>query len=394
MADETSSPARAPWPFKVGIPQRFSLKYQRYQQLGGLVDVTEDAQAYAGEEPLHDIERLMFLSLTFDQVHKEGLGGDLAELGVYKGSTGAVLARYARRLNRRLYLMDTYQGFDQQDFSGVDAGQAPRFHDTSLARVRDRVGESNVRYVQGFFPQSADQLPDDARYCLVHIDTDLYAPIMSGLEYFYPRMVPGGFLIVHDYGSLLWAGAEKAVDRFFADKPECVIHIPDLCGSAVIRRLRPPGVGPTCIAKRQVLARDEWYRASSNELSSVLAEGWSFPESWGIWGVGASHQITLNTDAAPGQLFTVDLVLHAFVWDAIEGRHFDVFVNRQPASPVTFTISENQRTVSLENLKLTDSQGLVTIEFRPRKVVVPKDIKPSSAETRSLGIALHRLRVR
>jgi hypothetical protein len=60
---------------------------------------------------------------------------------------------------------------------------------------------------------------------------------MSGLEYFYPRMVPGGFLIIHDYGSLTWEGAEKAVDTFFADKPESVIPIPDSSGSAVVRRM-------------------------------------------------------------------------------------------------------------------------------------------------------------
>src|ERR1700759_649347 len=270
MADNAAPSSRTKWPYNIAIPQRFSSNYHRYQQRGGLVDVTEDARLYTGNEPLRDVERLFFLSLAFDQIHKEGLEGDFAELGVYQGSTAAVLARHAQRLDRRLYLLDTYEGFDQQDFNGLDAGRSVAFTNTSLEAVRARVGEANVAYVKGYFPQTAEQLPADGRYCLVHIDTDLYAPIISGLEYFYPRMVPGGFLIIHDYGSLSWDGAEKAVDNFFADKPESVGQIPDSGGSAVVRRLRTPGNVPSWIAKRQLLARDVWHSAANGQLVHVL----------------------------------------------------------------------------------------------------------------------------
>jgi Macrocin-O-methyltransferase (TylF) len=393
MAEESSPLPHAPWPYGVPIPQRFSSKYQRYQQLGGIVDVTEDARAYAGEAPLRDVERLMFLSLAIDQIHKEGLEGDLAELGVYKGSTAAVLARYARRLDRKIYLMDTYEGFNEQDFSGLDAGRGSGFTDTSLEAVRARVGEANTTYIKGYFPQTASQLPEDGRYCLVHIDTDLYAPITSGLEYFYPRMVPGGFLIIHDYGSLAWAGAEKAIDQFFANKPECVIHIPDSSGSAVVRRQRQSGTGPTWIGKRQILARNEWHSAANGQLSSILSEGWSAPEGWGTWGVGASHQITLRADGAASQSIVVDLDLHAFVWEEADGRQFDILVNGQASLQPKFTAAQNRQIVSLENVHPADD-GLLIIEIRPRKVAVPKDVKPSNAETRTLGVALHRVRVR
>ena len=77
-----------------------------------------------------------------------------------------------------------------------------------------------MQYVQGFFPKSTDQIADNLKFCLVHIDCDLYSPAISALEYFYPRMVPGGFIVIHDYSSLGWSGAERAVDEFFADKVE------------------------------------------------------------------------------------------------------------------------------------------------------------------------------
>src|SRR5690242_7318724 len=107
--------SRSPWPYRIAIPQRFSSNYKRYQQLGGLIDIADDAGAYSGDKPLQDIERLMFLSLAFDQIHKEGIDGDFSEIGVYKGSTATILARYARRLNRQIFLLDTFQGFDPRD---------------------------------------------------------------------------------------------------------------------------------------------------------------------------------------------------------------------------------------------------------------------------------------
>jgi hypothetical protein len=217
---------------------------------------------------------------------------------------------------------------------------------------------------------------------------------MSGLEYFYPRMVPGGFLIVHDYGSLAWDGAEKAVDTFFADKPESVIQIPDSCGSAVIRRLRPPNNGPTWIDRQQFLAKEVWHSAANGQLSKMLTQGWSSPEPWGTWGVGPSHQIRVMTGASEGQLLAVDVDVHAFVWDESAGRQVDVLVNGHPASEVTFTKAQTFASLSLEKLRAADAQGSLTIEFRPRTVVVPKDVLPSVEDPRQLGVALHRMRVR
>jgi O-methyltransferase len=79
-------------------------------------------------------------------------------------------------------------------------------------------------------------MPENKTYSLVHIDCDLYAPILAALSYFYPRTSPKGFLIVHDYSSLHWPGAEQAVDEFFADKPENIVLMPDISGSIIVRK--------------------------------------------------------------------------------------------------------------------------------------------------------------
>jgi hypothetical protein len=373
-------------PFDGPIPQRFSSAYRRYQELGGLVDIEDDARAYAGDEPLWDVERLMFLSLAFDQICKEQLEGDFAELGVYKGSTAALLARHARRLRRRLFLLDTFEGFDERDFTGPDAGRSHGFADTSL----ETVGEEATTFIKGYFPQTAGELPADGRYCLVHIDTDLYAPIWSGLEYFYQRLVPGGFLIVHDYGSLAWAGAEKAVDAFFADKPECVVHIPDSCGSAVIRRVRSAEGEMTWLQKQQRLTLGEWHSAGKGKLAPLLTHGWAASESWGVWGVGRSHTIEIALEQNENASLAVDLDVHAFVWPAEPMRDVAVVVNGVATSILELG---DRKTITIALPPPRRGSQTVTIELQPLRVAVPRDVNPPTLESRELGIALHRIRV-
>lgn len=238
-------------PFRLGLtsvspgtylayaPDRYTDNYHLYVSKQGPLGSLARKKFLQGNRAANggDLTRYFFLNLVKDQIEKENIKGDLAELGVYKGNTGFLLAEIARKLGRTAYLFDTYEGFASKDLTDIDADQRSQFMDTSLNSVRSLVGDENVEFIQGYFPDSLGQVRNDLSFCLVHIDCDLYAPFCSALEYFYPRLVPGGFLIMHDYSSLWWDGAEKAVDEFLADKPEKVTPIPDKSGTAVIRKM-------------------------------------------------------------------------------------------------------------------------------------------------------------
>ena len=129
----------------------------------------------------------------------------------------AVLVEFGRRIDSIIYLIDTFEGFDKADLAGVDADKRMEFADTTVDRVADFLGSDNINFLKGYFPDTCNQIPSDARFSLVHIDCDLYKPFKAGLEFFYPRLVTGGFLIMHDYTSLWWDGVERAVDKFFAE---------------------------------------------------------------------------------------------------------------------------------------------------------------------------------
>ena len=257
--------------------------------------------------------------------------------------------------------------------------------------LRERVGTENTIFIKGYFPTTAAQLPPDGTYCMVHIDTDLFAPIMAGLEYFYPRIVPGGFLIIHDYGSLAWAGAEKAVDAFFADKPEAIVPIPDSAGSAVIRKQRRPTEGLNWLATRQILNLGAWYESGNGDLAYVLTEGWSSPEGWGVWGVGDQHRIEISSDAQVSSLLWLDLEVEAFVPASANERSFDIVVYGNPVATWSFSASENRR---MSSISFRNRLGQIGIAIRPHFVISPRDSDLSASDDRPLGLALRRIRLR
>lgn len=223
---------------RADTPQRYVANMEAYLARGGSINIANEVESFVqgSSNNATDLARFWMFCLTFDQIEKESLPGDIVEVGVYKGHTATLLARFARRTGRELFLFDTFEGFSSNELLGHQDSKSDYFNDTSLDEVRSFVGEKNVTFIKGHFPMSASELPKNKKFCLVHIDCDLYEPIRDSLEYFYSRVVDGGFLIIHDYASLWWPGAERAVDEFFANKQEAIILIPDISGSAIVRK--------------------------------------------------------------------------------------------------------------------------------------------------------------
>src|SRR5712675_891728 len=137
------------WNYHANPPQRYFTNYARYLERGGAVRFEEDVKGFvAGGRNASDMARYYFFCLALDQLIKEDLPGDLAELGVYKGDTATLVAMIARRLGKTAWLLDTFEGFDSTDLQGIDYGQSRHFDDTSLQAVRDLVGEDNVRFIK------------------------------------------------------------------------------------------------------------------------------------------------------------------------------------------------------------------------------------------------------
>jgi O-methyltransferase len=180
-----------------------------------------------------DLMRLYALHANIRRVLDAGVPGALAELGVYRGVTARLFRHLAPQ--RRLYLFDTFEGLPQRDIDADPVNKAGReCANTSLALVKQRVGEDGVTYCPGYFPQTASAVPAEERFAVVHLDCDLLEPTRAGLAFFTPRMSPGGIIIVHDYAGTRWPGVAEAVDGFCAGRQVRPVILPDASGTCII----------------------------------------------------------------------------------------------------------------------------------------------------------------
>ena len=161
--------------------------------------------------------RIECLRNIWQMLDEDGIKGNVAELGVFRGD----FAREINRLfqDRILYLFDTFEGFSEEDaVTEQKEGYSPKnrtgyFSNTSEQVVMEKMlYPEMVQIRKGYFPKTAEKLEDI--FCFVNLDADLYAPTLAGLNYFYPRMAPGGVILVHDYFSKAFKGAKAAVREF------------------------------------------------------------------------------------------------------------------------------------------------------------------------------------
>ena len=84
-------------------------------------------------------------------------------------------------------------------------------------------GHDNISFHPGLFPQSGAACAD-LRFSFVHLDVDLKSSTLGCLEFFYPRMLPGGVILTHDYSYL--DGVREAFAEFCAERAERPIELP------------------------------------------------------------------------------------------------------------------------------------------------------------------------
>jgi len=150
------------------------------------------------------------------------LPGDVAELGVYRGGTAYVLARAVREAGtgKKIHLFDSFSGMPETS-DAYDIHREGDFDDAPLEQVRTYLADyaNEVVFHPGFVPATFAGL-DDTTYCFVHIDLDLHDAIRDATAFVYSRMPRGSIIVYDDYGFPSCPGARKAVDDFFAGKPE------------------------------------------------------------------------------------------------------------------------------------------------------------------------------
>jgi O-methyltransferase len=184
-------------------------------------------------------ESIALLADAVRHVVAEGVPGAIVECGVWRGGSMMAVAKTLLELGSTevdLYLMDTFEGMSDPTERDIDqlgrpaesllAAEAPTDGSYLWARAHiDRVRNAlasvgypatRLHFVKG---RVEETLPERApgRISLLRLDTDWYESTRHELEHLYPRVSPGGVLIVDDYGC--WRGAREATDEYFVAHP-------------------------------------------------------------------------------------------------------------------------------------------------------------------------------
>ena len=140
--------------------------------------------------------------------------------------------------DRKLYLFDTFQGFDERDVEVETekdiATPDKTFPGADITKMMScMMYPDQIELRVGYFPETAKDMPED-NYAFVSLDVDLYQPTIEGLKYFYERLSPGGYIFVHDFHSRHFPGCGDAVRKFVDESGVAYVPVTDTGGSVII----------------------------------------------------------------------------------------------------------------------------------------------------------------
>jgi hypothetical protein len=169
------------------------------------------------------------------------LDGDFVECGVWKGFLSSGIMRYLdwNRLGQNFYLFDTFRGIDESLVTPAEVakGNLPHYRKYYLENFeevcRNFAEFRNVYLVRGSVPQSLRRCRID-RVAYLSLDMNNVTPEIAAIEYFWPKLVRGAFVLLDDYGFISYEEQKRAFDEFTQRKGVELLALPS--GQGLFRK--------------------------------------------------------------------------------------------------------------------------------------------------------------
>jgi O-methyltransferase len=177
------------------------------------------------------IERLYAMHKAVEHVARAGLQGAIVECGVWRGGSmmmAALTLAALGKTDRDLFLFDTFAGHPRPNperdlkehyefwLQRRRTDQSSSWAEVTLEEVRDNLSSTGypldrVHLTKGIVQETIPAAAPE-KIALLRLDTDWYDSTAHEMRHLYPRLVPGGVLILDDYGEM--PGQKQAVDEF------------------------------------------------------------------------------------------------------------------------------------------------------------------------------------
>ena len=175
-------------------------------------------------ETMIGLSRLDNLEYCITDVLQREVPGDLLEAGVWRGGAAifmkAVLKTYGDD-KRIVWLADSFKGLPRPDTKLFPADTDSKFwkwKDLSIPVDEVKANfnrydlmDENIHFLIGYFQDTLPSTPIE-HLAILRIDADMYQSTLEVLRYLYPKLSPGGYVIIDDYSSV--RECQEAVDDF------------------------------------------------------------------------------------------------------------------------------------------------------------------------------------
>lgn len=173
-------------------------------------------------------ERLAVVWDELARVLAAQVPGDVIEFGCYAGTTSLFIRRLLDEQGqsgaRAFHVYDSFAGLppkahQDQSAAGVDfaAGKLAVSKKTFVAEFRAARLQLPVVHKGWFNDLGTQDVP--ATIAFAFLDGDFYDSIYTALGLVWPRMQPGGLVLIDDYQRAELPGATTAVSDFFGGRP-------------------------------------------------------------------------------------------------------------------------------------------------------------------------------
>ena len=164
-------------------------------------------------ESMIGLRRMTNIQDCIAQIVADDVPGDLIETGVWRGGACIFMKANLRAWGdtaRTVWLADSFEGLPKPNAALYPADEGDTLHkQTGLAvgaeQVRhnfERYGllDDRVRFLVGWFKDTLPTAPVE-QLSLMRLDGDMYESTIQAIEPLYPKLSPGGFCIIDDFGS-------------------------------------------------------------------------------------------------------------------------------------------------------------------------------------------------
>ena len=170
---------------------------------------------------------------------------NISECGCWKGLSAYIISSELKKNNfkNKFYIFDSFEGlseFRKEDkkinFDQNKANNIRKHFTGNLELVKKNLSIFNdfLIFHKGWVPTKFKEV-DNKNFSFVHIDLDLYQPTLDSLNFFGPRMIKNGIILLDDYGSTHFPGAELATRKFLENSKEFLL-LPLSFGSAILTK--------------------------------------------------------------------------------------------------------------------------------------------------------------